>query len=402
MLSLDDARQHLLQLPSPPAGQYSAQLSAQLVGTVLAEDLHAANAHPNAARSRMDGYAVRAADTDAALPVASTARPADVAGELAPRTAWRIYTGAPLPEGADAVVMQEDTETQDDGTVWLPAATAGSYVRPAGEDFAAGQQLIAAGTQLHERHLALAAAGGAQELSLYIPPRIGLLMLGSELAAPGTSLAPGQQTDYNSLLLVGFAAQLGLQLMNFGTVRDDADSLQATLQQCCERCDLLITTGGASVGDEDFLPQALARSGEILFHRIAMRPGMPCIAGRFGECPVVGLPGNPVSAFTALRVLLLPCLRRAQGVADVHDQHSRFATRRAQLETVAANPLADRCLLLQARYRRSDTAEGQISVRPEPHQHSALLSPLVRANCLLELAAEQSLSAGDTVRIWPY
>ena len=404
MLNLSEARAQLLAVAPPPPATETLPLHretfALLRGRVLASAVRARLDHPDAPRSRMDGYAMRADDgaTGQSLPVAGATLPGEAAGTLPAAAAWRVGTGSVLPRGADAVVPQEEVQLvpaqgQAPESVQLLRAADSKWVRAAGEDIHKGQELLSAGTVLNERQLLLAAAAGVGELEVHRRLRLGLLHFGPELVAIGGPLPEGGQYELSGLLLTSYLEDLRTQLCAVDKVADDLDATRTALRQAAAKCDLVLTTGGASVGQQDFAAPALRAEGDILFQRVRMRPGMPFMAGRIGAVPVLALPGNPLSAFATFQLLAKPLIRKMQGATESPPEPLP-----AHLRTDASND-SDHLLLLQARCQ----SDGErLWVAPATRQHSALLSPLAAANCILELAPRQSSAAGDPVPIWLY
>ena len=405
MLNLSEARAQLLAMAPPPPATETVPLHretfALLRGRILASAVQARLDHPDAPRSRMDGYAMRSGDGAAgqSLPVAGATLPGESAGTLpAAAAAWRVGTGSVLPRGADAVVPQEEVrlvpaQGQAPECVQLLRAADSKWVRAAGEDIRRGRELLSAGTVLNERQLLLAAAAGVGELEVRGRLRLGLLHFGPELVAIGEPLPEGGQYELSGLLLTSYLDDLGAQLCVVDRVADDLAATRTALRQTAAKCDLVLTTGGASVGQQDFAAPALKAEGEILFQRVRMRPGMPFMAGRIGAVPVLALPGNPLSAFATFQLLAKPLIRQMQGATESPPEPLP-----AHLRTAQSND-SEHLLLLQAHCQ----SDGErLWVEPAPRQHSALLSPLAAANCILELAPRRGGAAGDPVPIWLY
>lgn len=296
------------------------------LGLVLAVDVHAATAVPAWDNSAMDGYAVRAADVAAATPADPVRLPvlADLpAGSAAtpqvdPGAAVRIMTGAPLPPGADAVVPVELTDAGTDVVAVRAGVGSGANVRRAGEDTEAGALVLTAGTVLRPTHLGAAAAAGAGRVVVHRRPVVAVLATGSELVAAGEPVRRGQIPDSNSRLLAAAVRAAGGDPVRLGTVPDDADALRALLAAQDGAVDLVVTSGGVSVGAYDVVKEVLTAWGAVEFVPVAMQPGRPQAAGRLpGGTPVIGLPGNPVSVHVSFEVFVRPALRRLRGCADV-------------------------------------------------------------------------------------
>ncbi|MYE58945.1 MAG: molybdopterin molybdotransferase MoeA, partial [Alphaproteobacteria bacterium] len=288
------------------------------LGRVLAEDLASRRTQPPAAVSAMDGYAVRAADVSGAPAelriVAEIAAGAAWTGSVGEREAARIFTGAPVPDGADAIVIQEDCERSGDRVTVREPAAAGAYVRPAGLDFAEGDVLLSAGRRLTSRDIGLAAAMNRPWLPVRRRPRVALLATGDEIALPGEPLGPQQIVSSSGPGLAALVAEAGGQAVSLGVAEDSTASLRARAAGA-EGADILVTMGGASVGEHDLVQSALAEDGlEVDFWRIAMRPGKPLMFGRMGGALVLGLPGNPVSAFVCALLFLRPLIDAMLGL----------------------------------------------------------------------------------------
>jgi molybdopterin molybdotransferase len=393
MISVEEARARILAQLSPLAPEIVALPDAW--GRVLATPVTARLTQPPADVSAMDGYALRAADArlGAVLRVVGEA-PAGhpFAGSVGPGETVRLYTGSVVPDGADAVLLQEDA-TAADGTITVgEAVAAGRHIRRRGEDFAAGQTVLEAGQRLTARQIGLAAAANHPWLTVYRQPRIAILGTGDEIFMPGDPVAPGGIVSSNSHLLTALVRAAGGIPTLLPLARDTPDAVAAAASQALG-ADLLVTTGGASVGTHDVVQAGLQRHGFTLdFWKIAMRPGKPMIFGRVGPLPVLGLPGNPVSSAVCAVLFLLPALRRMQGLA---------ATAPAPAAAVAGAPIRandHRADHLRATLRRD--AEGRLVATPFPKQDSAMLSLLSRAECLVLRAPHAPpVAAGERIEI---
>jgi molybdopterin molybdotransferase len=351
---------------------------AECGGRVLGEDLVSAVALPPFDNSAMDGYAVRAADVAGARPDAAVALPVaedipagrtDVVA-LAPGTAHRIMTGAPLPPGADAIVKVEDTDGGVTRVAVRATAAAGTHIRRAGEDVAKGATVLRAGTVLGSAQLGLAAAIGRAELPVYRPARVLILSTGSELVEPGKPLRHGQIYESNSALLAAAVAEVGAAPTVLRFVPDDVAAFHAAVAAHGD-ADLLITTGGVSAGAYEVVKDALAGQG-VEFLRVAIQPGGPQGCGRFGSLPVVTLPGNPVSTAVSFELFLRPALLAAMGHADTGRRRVRAATTEA-----LRSPAGKR------QYRRGRLDGATVTPVGGPGSH--LLAAFAAANCLIEV-----------------
>src|SRR6266568_1513682 len=315
MISVEEALARLLApLEKLPPEQVS---TADGVGRVLAEDVAARRTQPPFAVSAMDGYAVRAADLGH-IPVslhivAEIPAGAGFGGTLGAGEAARIFTGAPLPDGADTIIIQEDTERRGDQVELREGAARGRYVRRAGLDFTEGEVLLVAGRRLTPRDIGLAAAMNRPWLFVNRRPRVAILSTGDEIVMPGDPIGPHQIVSSNSLALAAFVAACGGVPVSVGNAPDDPAALRR-IAAATSGVDLLVTTGGVSVGEHDLVREALAADGfELDFWQIAMRPGKPLMVGRYRGTPMVGLPGNPVSTLVCALLFLKPALDRMSG-----------------------------------------------------------------------------------------
>lgn len=362
-------------------------------GRVLAEDLPALVALPGFDNSAMDGYAARWAEVGAAsdavpvrLPVAADipAGRTDVPA-LEPGTVHRIMTGAPLPAGADVVVPVELTDAATDVVTITGAPAAGTHLRHAGEDIAAGSVALRAGTALGPAQLGLAAAVGHAALPVRRRPRVLVLSTGSELVAPGTPLAPGQIYESNSVLLATAVTDAGGEARTLHFVPDDVETFLTTVRTELAGADLLITSGGVSAGAYEVVKDAFRELGTVEFGKVAMQPGGPQGAGTVDGVPVVTLPGNPVSSFVSFEVFVRPALRRALG----HASPDRLRTS-ARLTEALQSPAGKRQFL------RGRFDGGVVTQVGGPGSH--LVAHLARANCLVVVPEDVTgLPAGAEV-----
>lgn len=317
VLSADAARSRLLA-SARPVGETESIPAEQSLGRVLARPLIAQVTVPPLDNSAMDGYALRRADGagNAWLAVGQRIPAGHVGTPLQAGEAARIFTGAPIPQGADTVVMQEDCET-DAARVRIPVLPeAGANIRRAGEDIRAGQTVLAAGTRLTPAQLGVAASVGATTLTVYRKLRVAVFFTGDELVMPGQPLPPGRIYNSNRASLLGLLYQLGCEVIDLGQVPDRLDATLAVLADAAARADVVVTSGGVSVGEEDHVKAALARLGRIEMWQVAMKPGKPLVYGRVAEADFLGLPGNPVSAFVVFCLFARPFLLTRMG-ADV-------------------------------------------------------------------------------------
>ena len=350
------------------------------LGRVLAQDIAARVSHPPKAVSAMDGYAVRAADaasTPARLTmIGESAAGAGFQGRVEAGTCVRIFTGAPIPEGADAIVIQEDTEKENGLVVVKEAPKAGKWIRPRGLDFAEGDVLLKAGTVLSARDLGLAAAMNAPWLCVRRRPRVAIISTGNEVVMPGEPMGEDQIVSSNGVALAAYVRVLGGEPINLGIAPDRPEALLAMIEGA-RGADLLVTSGGASVGDYDLVRQALSKTGfDLGFYKVAMRPGKPLIFGRLSGVPVLGLPGNPVSAGVCAVVYLKPLMAKMLGMAAAEAAAEPSALLGGDLP---ANDLRQDYL----RARLSRNQAGEAVATPFPRQDSAMMANLAQADCLV-------------------
>ncbi|WP_372398989.1 gephyrin-like molybdotransferase Glp [Azospirillum sp. HJ39] len=382
MISVAEARARILSAFAPLPAETVALPDA--LGRVLAEPVVSRLTQPPFHAAAMDGWAVRAADIAAAtadrpVPLRRTGESAAghaFAGSVGAGEAVRIFTGAPLPDGADAVVMQEDCHADDAIVQVGRSVAAGRFVRRAGFDFAAGQELLPKGRRLTARDIALAAGGNVPWLTVHRRPRIAVLATGDEIALPGDPLGPSQIVSTNALGLCALIAAQGGLAHNLGVAKDTADSV-ATMAKGAAGCDLLVTTGGAAQGDYDLVRDVLAESGVALdVQAVAMRPGKALMFGRAGAVPLLGLPGNPVSTGVTALLFLRPILRVLQGLPPEDD---RLPLRARLTVGLRANDRREDYL----RATLAADGDGALTVTPFARQDSALTSLYAQADCLI-------------------
>jgi molybdopterin molybdotransferase len=377
VISVEEALSRLLEPLAPlPPEQISL---ADGLGRVLAEDVGARRTQPPFAVSAMDGYAVRADDLGK-IPVelrivAEVPAGAGFGGHVGAGEAARIFTGAPLPAGTDTIVIQEDTEREGDRVRVREAPSRGRHVRREGLDFAEGEALLRSGRRLTVRDIGLLAAMNRPWLFVHRRPRIGILSTGDEIVMPGDPIGPHQIVSSNSLSLAAFVAACGGVPVSAGNAPDDIASLRR-IAAATSGVDLLVTTGGVSVGEHDLVREALAMDGfELDFWQIAMRPGKPLMVGRYQGTPMVGLPGNPVSTVVCALLFLKPALARLSGAVA---EPEPVATARLAV----ALPKNDRRQdYLRSRLSRS--ADGALEVLPFEVQDSSMMRLLADADCLV-------------------
>ena len=318
-----------------------------------------------------------------------------VGAPLSTGTAARIFTGAPIPEGADTVVMQEVC-TRTGETVQVPAdCKPGANIRPAGEDIGAGTTAIAAGTRLAPQHLGLAASIGVAQVRVYRRLKVAILSTGDELTMPGQPLQPGQIYNSNRVTLAGLLQSFGCEVVDIGIVRDTLPATLQALARGATEADLVLTSGGVSVGEEDHIKHAVRQLGELDLWKIAIRPGKPLAFGRVGDTPFFGAPGNPVSLFVAFCLFVRPILLRMQGIAG------DLAPRVFQVRAGFDSPKPDkRRNFLRARIETG--RDGAPELATFPSRSSGVLSSVAWADGFVEIPEGSVIRRGDTVNFLPF
>jgi molybdopterin molybdotransferase len=368
---------------------------ADALGLVLAEELTTPQDLPPFDNSSMDGFAVRFADVEAVpatLPVAGeiAAGALDIPA-LAPGHALRIMTGAPVPDGADTVVPVEDTQAQADGRVtFMEAAEVGQHIRRAGEEVRRGSVVVPKGSRLRPAEIGMAATVGRATVSAHPKPRVAVISTGDELVSPGTELRRGQIYNSNAYALAAQVEDAGGVVSQRRHARDTPDALREAFDACAG-ADVLITSGGVSVGDFDYVKAVFAERGTVDFWRVAIRPGKPLAFGQWGQTLFFGLPGNPASSMVTFELFVRPALRRLAG-------HSQLT--RPEIEAVLTED-AEHTPGRQS-YQRAvvSSQNGAYAVRTTGAQGSGMLSPLVQANALLVLPADTAFfRAGRNVTV---
>lgn len=384
MISLDEARARVLGACRP--GPVLTVGLDDALGRVLAEAVTAIEPVPPFANSAMDGFAVRAVDVvgaSAASParlliVGTIAAGAPPEPPVGPGQAVRIMTGAPFPAGADAIAIVETTAIDGDAVLVSVPAARGEHVRAAGEDLAAGQEVFPAGTVLGPGHLGVLASAGRSAVAVTRAPVVGVLSTGDELVEGGAPLRPGQIRDSNRRTLLGLLRRDGFEAVDLGIARDDEDEIRGRIEQGAARCDALLTSGGVSMGDFDFVKKVLNDLAAMAWMQIAIRPAKPFAFGTIGDVPIFGLPGNPVSSMVSYELLARPGLRRMAGYPD-------GALHRQVVPAIAADASLRRRPDERTNYTRviADIGpDGRYHVRSAGGQGSNLLWPMAVADAL--------------------
>lgn len=390
MLSIDQARV-LLLAAAKPITEIEVLPASEALGRILATNIISAIDVPPLDNSAMDGYAVRISDAQqgAFLPVSQRIPAGEYPQRLAPGTAARIFTGAPIPAGADAVVMQEDTEVSNGQVRILRTPCRGDHLRRKGEDIAAGSIALVAGTQLGPAQLGVAASVGTEYLTVFRRLKVAVFFTGDELIQPGHPLPPGRIYDSNRATLTALLSGLGCEVIDLGTVPDDLSATKATLQVAVQQADVVMTTGGVSVGEEDHVKAALESQGTLDIWKVAMKPGKPVVYGRIGQTDFLGLPGNPVSTLVVFHIFARPFLLTRMG--GVWKPPLAFQVP-AGFELTKPR---DRHEFLRARL------QGGVAAIYD-NQSSGALTSVAWANGLVEIEAGRLVSEGEPVRFIPF
>ena len=395
LLPFDDARTWLLDR----ARRLTETEVLPLVrarGRILARDVVSRLAVPPQDNSAMDGFALRVADwaEGKTLPVSQRVPAGTQPQPLQPGTAARIFTGAPVPAGADCVVMQEQCRQEGDCVLVASAPRAGQNIRRAGEDIAAGTVVVAAGSRLKPADIGLIASVGQPEVEVLRPLRVAVFFTGDELTEPGETLFPGRIYNSNRYWLRGILTQMGCEVRDLATIPDSLAATRLALADAAGSADVVMTCGGVSVGEEDHVKTAVEREGRLDLWRLAIKPGKPFAFGAIGEADFIGLPGNPVSGFVTLATLVAPFLRERMGL----DGRAPMLSVQLPARFDWQHPDSKRTEFLRARLSHE---EGRFAVEIYPQQGSGVLTSCAWADGLVRLAPGQSVKAEDLVDYLP-
>ena len=384
--SVDEARALLLGNITSLTEEADTRLSAAS-GRVLASPALAPIDVPGADNSAMDGYVMRAADLQAAggsLPVSQRIHAGMAPKPLEPRSAARIFTGAPIPNGGDTVVMQERCRESDGRVSVEGEVSPGDNIRRAGEDLSAGDEIVAAGTRLAPQHLGLLASTGVESVPVMRRLRVATLATGDELVQPGQALSVGQIYNSNEFVLSGMLERLGCELIEPVRVADSVEATRTALEKAAAEADLIISSGGVSVGDADHVRDVVAELGRLDLWKIAVKPGKPLAFGRVGEIPFIGLPGNPVAVFVTFALFAAPLIRKLQGRRDLLPEPW-------MLPAGFGRERADK----REEYVRVRWREGRLE--RYPHQGSGVLSSVAWADGLARIPIGHTFEPGEPV-----
>jgi molybdopterin molybdotransferase len=366
----------------------------QITGRITAKPVMASVNVPPADNSAMDGYAINWIDRGKTLTVSQRIPAGSAPQPLQPGTCARIFTGSEVPAGADTVVMQEVVTLTSDGQAVIPAELQqGQNVRPCGQDITVGQVVVPEGTRLDYRHIGLLASVGQAEVEVLRRPRVALLATGDELVMPGQPLKAGQIYNSNRPMLSSLLQSLGAELVDLGNIADTQQATEAALQQAADQADLVLSTGGVSVGEEDHIKPAVEKLGQLNLWKLAMKPGKPVAFGQIGKAAFLGLPGNPVSVFVGAQIFLRPLLAKLAG---------QLESGKLPLEQGVAQFSASTQIRQEYLRVKTELQDGQWQLESFANQNSGVLSSVVWANALAVLPPGSNIQPGDTVRFIRY
>ena len=399
-LKLEDALARILAAVNPVGGAETVPIRAGL-GRILAADVVSRIDVPAHTNSAMDGYALRGSDLlpDAetrleVIGIAAAGRPFN--GVVATGQCVRILTGAPLPRGADTVVMQERVTREDDVAIVGTGQKPGQHVRQAGEDIARGDVALAAGSVLMPAELGILASVGVGEVSVRRRPRVAFFSTGDELCSVGERLGDGQIYDSNGYTSYGMLTRVGAEVIDMGVIRDDRAAIEDAFARASSCADAVVTSGGVSVGDADYVKETLEKTGSVGFWRVAMKPGRPLAFGRIGNALFFGLPGNPVSAMVTYYQLVQPALQALAGMPDQGPPPTVKAVSRQTLHKKTGRREFQRGVL-------TSDEHGRLFVARAGQQGSGVLSSMNAANCFIVLPEEAGpVAQGDEVSVQPF
>jgi molybdopterin molybdotransferase len=397
LLAYHDALEQLTTSISP-RGEIIDRPLREALGAVLAQSIDSEIDVPGCAMSAMDGYAINTADLAASgatsLPLSQRIAAGTAAEALVPGSAARIFTGAPIPDGADAVIMQEQVQVDDRGIIFESRPAIGNNIRPTGNDIRSGSTILTKGCRLRAQDIGLAASTGLQSLPVFDAIKVGMFFTGDELVEPGEALASGKIYDSNRYTLHGLLEGMGCEVVDLGLVGDTLAATREAMLSASGQADLVVTSGGVSVGEEDHVRVAIEQLGELRLWRLAIKPGKPLAYGRINDTAFIGLPGNPVSVFATFCLFVCPVIQILQG--------------RGWRQPIALPVSADfdwpqpdsRREFLRARLAVG--VGDRTVVQIFPNQDSGVLTSTVWADGFVEIAENQTVRAGETVNYLPF
>jgi molybdopterin molybdotransferase len=394
LIDYDEAIRLLLGQARPVEETETVDL-ADALGRVLAESVQSSVDVPPLDNSAMDGYAVRAGEVEPGrpMPVSQRIPAGSVGSELGPGSCARIFTGAPLPSGADSVIMQERASEQPEGVAFESTPPPGDNVRRAGSDIQAGSTILEAGVMLDSQHLGLVASVGVTRMTVRRKLTVATFFTGDELVEPGKALGKGQIYNSNQYHLNALMRRFECDVVTFGIVEDSLEATRNTIREAAAKADLIITSGGVSVGEEDHVRVAIEELGSISMWRLKIKPGKPLVLGHVDATPIIGLPGNPVSSFVTCLLFVHPFLRKMQGQEEVlplsYPVKADFEWTRPGI----------RREFLRGKVRNDN---GVAFAEIYPKQGSDVLSSTVWANGLVVIPEERVIARGESVQFIPF
>jgi molybdopterin molybdotransferase len=398
LMSVDEALEFLLDASVTTEKKESVSLDNSL-SRILAFDIHSTINVPGFDNSAMDGYAIALSDNqllqnNLSFDIVDRIPAGSTGNELNKGCAARIFTGAPIPKGANTVIMQEECEVSEDG-VQITIARAiklNENIRPTGNDIVEDDVILSSGKQIQPQDISLASSVGVGELIVYKKIKVGVFFTGDELVEPGTPLSSGKIYNSNRYALVALLRQVGCEVINLGNIKDKFSATCEALETLESQCDLIMTTGGVSVGEEDHVKPAVESLGEINLWKIRMKPGKPLAYGKVKQTPFIGLPGNPVSSFVTFCIFSLPFIKKMQGN---NNYQSKIIKVKANFECKRAKPRRE-----YAR-ARIDHSENTPVANLYPKQGSDVMSSIVWADGLVEIPENRTFEAGELLNYYP-
>jgi len=398
MMSADSALEFLIVSALAPVKTEVVGLDDAL-GRILANDIHSSINVPGFDNSAMDGYTIALSDEqlnkeNLSFTIVDRIPAGSTGNELNEGCAARIFTGAPIPKGGNTVIMQEECQLSEDGTQITINRTISlnENIRPTGNDIVEGVVILQRGRQLQPQDISLAASVGVGEICVFSQIKVGVFFTGDELVEPGNPLDTGKIYNSNRYALVALLKQVGCEVLNLGNIKDKFESTCNALSELSVKCDLIMTTGGVSVGEEDHVKSAVESLGELNLWKIRMKPGKPLAFGKVGETAFIGLPGNPVSSFVTFAIFALPFIKKMQGNSKYQSNaikvYANFACKRAKPRREYARVRLD---------YSSGTAEANLF----PKQGSDVMSSIVWADGIIEIPEDTTFEAGELLNYYP-